>query len=120
MIPEPVYEFENPYKIEPEKYSRGGEFIENLVTDNTIECCRRWFNLAGFEDMLNDIDTYYKERNMFSNFANAGLVDNSPVVATLTQKQVPIEFTNITRETPVRFVNVIDSEIRKGLVEKWK
>ena len=54
-----VYNNENTYKIPEEKYSRGGEFIENLVTDNHIEFCHRWFKLANVEEMIEDVDEYY-------------------------------------------------------------
>ena len=43
-----------------EKYSRGGEFIENMVTDNIIEFCKRWFHLAGFNEILEDINEFYE------------------------------------------------------------
>ena len=54
------------YNIEKEKYSRSGEFIENMVTDNEIEFCKRWFHLAGFNELLEDANEYF-EGKMFSN-----------------------------------------------------
>jgi DNA polymerase elongation subunit (family B) len=57
-IPNKVYENENAYMND--KYSRGGEFIENMVTDNIIEFGKRWFHLAGFNEMLKDIEEYNK------------------------------------------------------------
>lgn len=53
-----VYMNENSGGFDPEKYSRGGEFIENMVTDNVIEFCHRWFNLAGISEMIEDINEY--------------------------------------------------------------
>ena len=53
------------YNIEKEKYSRSGEFIENMVTDNEIEFCKRWFHLAGFNELLEDANEYF-ENKMFS------------------------------------------------------
>ena len=61
IIDEKVYENENAYMNE--KYSRGGEFIENLVTDNPIEFCKRWLHLAGFKEFMQD---YYEYCNRFS------------------------------------------------------
>lgn len=58
-IPNKVYENENAYMNE--KYSRGGEFIENMVTDNIIEFCKRWFHLAGINELLEDIEEFYKK-----------------------------------------------------------
>lgn len=54
------------YKIEEEKYSRAGEFIENMVTNNEIEFCKRWFHLAGFNELLEDANEYFANK-MFSN-----------------------------------------------------
>lgn len=54
---ERVYEHENAFKYE--KQSRGGEFIENMVSDNNIEFCHRWLHLAGFKEILEDMSEYY-------------------------------------------------------------
>ena len=51
-----------------QKYSRGGEFIENMVTDNEIEFCKRWFHLAGFNELLEDANEYFANK-MFSNMS---------------------------------------------------
>lgn len=67
-IPNKVYENENIYGPEEDRarYSRSGEFIENMVTDNEIEFCKRWFHLAGFNELLEDANEYF-ESKMFSN-----------------------------------------------------
>ena len=104
MIPEQVYDHENTYGIEEEKYSRGGEFIENLVTDNEIEYCKRWFHLAGIEEFLSDIDEFYAGRGLgnFSNLVGAGFVE--PVFEPVTSEIVtPISFTNTKTESPIIF-----------------
>lgn len=51
-----VWKGENGFKLD--KYSRGGEFIENLVTDNCIEFCKRWLGLAGINEFLEDMDEF--------------------------------------------------------------
>ena len=53
-----VHKYENPYHNK--FYDRGGQFIEDLVTGNALEFGKRWFNFAGFMDMLYDIDEFYK------------------------------------------------------------
>ena len=42
-----------------DKYTRGGEFVENLVCDNIIVFANRWLHLANFGEMLNDLQEYY-------------------------------------------------------------
>ena len=58
IIPDKVYKGENATNIPGNKYSRGGEFIENLVCDNIIEFCKRWFQLAGFKEFMEDWKEY--------------------------------------------------------------
>ena len=54
--------FENENRFCDDKYSRGGEFIENLVCDNIIEFSSRWLHLATFTELLNDIQEYYSTK----------------------------------------------------------
>lgn len=56
VIEEQVYRNENVYGVP--KYSRSGEFIENMICDNHIEFCNRWFHLANVKEMLNDLNEY--------------------------------------------------------------
>lgn len=58
LIDNKVHKYENPYHNED--YDRGGQFIEDLVTGNSLEFGKRWFNFAGFREMLEDIDEYYQ------------------------------------------------------------
>ena len=81
-IPDKIYKNENAYNIEPEKYSRGGEFIENMVTDNHIEFCSRWFHLAGVTEMIDDIEEFYLNLDpeyRFSNMINSFRAPITPV-----------------------------------------
>lgn len=104
VIPVKVYEHENLYKIDEEKYSRSGEFIENMVTDNPIEYCKRWFHLAGVEEFLSDIDEFYQDRQIgnFSNLVGAGFRE-SPILPTYSSIETPITFTGSKTESPLIF-----------------
>ena len=101
-IPEKVYKDENAYGIEPEKYSRGGEFIENMVTDNHIEFCHRWFHLANFTEMLDDIDEYYKNLNDAYTFSNMVSVFNCPIEPVSSVYMNPL-VENVNRTSPLVF-----------------
>ena len=57
FIDDKVHKYENPYHNED--YDRGGQFIEDLVTGNPLEFGKRWFNFAGFREILEDIDEYF-------------------------------------------------------------
>lgn len=104
VIPEKVYNHENTYHIDEERYSRGGEFVENMVTDNIIEYCKRWFHLAGVEEFVEDIDEFYDsyEFGNFSNLSSAGFKE-SPILPTADVIETPVMFTGSKVENPILF-----------------
>ena len=53
-----IFKDENPFLNE--KYSRGGDYIEALVTDNILVFCHRWLHLADIMEFLSDWDEYNK------------------------------------------------------------
>ena len=53
-----VYDKENPFEYD--KYCRGAQFLQDLYSDNYIEFAERWFHLAGFKEMIEDMDEYFK------------------------------------------------------------
>ena len=59
LIPNKVFKNEDYYNL-GKLYSRSGEFIENMVCDNMIEFMHRWFHTATFEELLEDLDEYFK------------------------------------------------------------
>src|SRR5574344_46707 len=84
-IPEQVYDHENFYLND--KYERGGEFIENMVTDNPVEFCHRWFHLAGvmefLEDMLEYQKKYYKSYNSIGTYDSSYYKDGRMIIVPL-------------------------------------
>lgn len=68
LIPEKVYKYEN--MLNNPKYQRSGEFIENMVCQNYIVFCHRWFHLANFMEILEDMDEYF--HNEIPNFTTNG------------------------------------------------
>ena len=57
QIPSTIYENENA--INNPMYTRSGQFIEDLTSDNPLECMHRWFHLANFKEMYGDILEYF-------------------------------------------------------------
>ena len=55
-IPNQIYADENIRKSE--KFVRSGDFIEHFASHNWLEICRRYLNLASFEEMITDIFEY--------------------------------------------------------------
>ena len=42
------------------KYSRSGEFLDNLMSDNILEFCKRWLHLGDIYDIIKDMEEYYR------------------------------------------------------------
>lgn len=111
-IPEKVYENENQYcksEEDAQKYSRSGEFIENMVTNNEIEFCKRWFHLAGFNELLEDANEYFANK-MFSNMSYIEAINSfgdkleAPLLPTNSRIINPLSFGNYTGIiTPLQF-----------------
>ena len=62
-IEQEVHQWENPFDYN--KYCRGGQFIQDFCSHNFIEFSRRWFHLAGFKEMLEDMDELYSVKQPF-------------------------------------------------------
>lgn len=116
VIPDKVYSLENLYNIEEVKYSRSGEFIENMVTDNVIEFCHRWFNLDGVSEFIDTIDEYYQNvsRINFKKYSEINSIPyqnngvRSPIKpVTPGQAYQPIIFSNKQVITPIQFIKSI-------------
>lgn len=58
-IPEIVYEFENRFRKDNVKYKREGQFMEDLQSHVWLEFFHRWFNLASYSEMYDDVIEYY-------------------------------------------------------------
>lgn len=120
VIEDKVYKNENYYHIEEEKYSRGGEFIENMVTDNMLEFCSRWFHLGNISEVLFDMDEYYSQKTglgLYSNLVAAGFADvnssnfsYSPILPTSGKAECPVEFNAPKVSSPVEFFNPRDQK----------
>ena len=69
-IPEQVYDNENV--LRDPKFSRAGEFVENLVCDNILIFANRYFKLATFKEFLMDLKEYCQLHgvNFFKKFTN--------------------------------------------------
>lgn len=55
-------EHQDMYSSEEEtaRYSRGGEFLENLMSGNPLEFCKRWMGLGDIHQVISDIIEFQK------------------------------------------------------------
>ena len=56
-IPQRVYDNENG--LHNPKYTRSGQFIEDLTSDNPILFCHRWLHVGNVREVYTDILEYY-------------------------------------------------------------
>ena len=63
IIDHQVHNLENPFNME--FYDRGGQFIQDFVSYNFIEFCRRWFNFPSFREWLEDLQEYCVKINPY-------------------------------------------------------
>ena len=106
---------------EPAKYSRGGEFLDNLMTGNPLEFCRRWLGLGTLIDVINDIKEFFK----FNSYRKQGLDTKytDGVYFVKNKMYDGVEFyddsNNYTIHKPaVTFHNDLDMMTYEELVEK--
>lgn len=60
-IDEQIFKNENPFNY---TLNRGGSFMDDWTTDNPVEFGRRWFGLAGYRDLLEDVNEYMTRINV--------------------------------------------------------
>lgn len=63
IIDQKVHKYENPYH--DDKYDRGGQFMEDLITENSLEFGKRWLSLGGVHDLIEDIKEYQDTHSCF-------------------------------------------------------
>lgn len=61
-IPKMVYDKENPRRNP--KFTRSGAFLDDLMSDNFIEFAHRWFGLADFRELYEDIIQYFSTKEV--------------------------------------------------------
>lgn len=58
-IDQQVHDNENPFKYG--KYTRGGQFVQDFMSGNYVEFCKRWLHLGGFKEVLDDMGEYFEK-----------------------------------------------------------
>ena len=75
------------------RYSRGGEFLENLMCGNPLEFGRRWMGLGDIHQVIDDIREFYK----FNEYTGKPMDREPGDIITLRKKGVNI---NIIKLNP--------------------
>lgn len=99
------------------KYSRGGEFLENLMSGNPLEFGRRWLGLGDFYQVLDDLREFYK----FNKY------DGKPIDFTIrdaiyfskTKGIQAVEFYDkYMAPAVITFENTLDTQYKEDLISK--
>ena len=100
------------------KYSRGGEFLENLMCNNPIEFGRRWLGLGDIYDVINDIREFYN----YNGYSGPGIDYNFKDAVYFTKDKmieaVTFDDGNYMNKNAVYFDNELDEDIKKKLIDK--
>ena len=101
------------------KYSRGGEFLENLMCGNPLEFGRRWLGLGDVYQVLEDLREFYKY-NQYTG-APIDLTSRDAIYFTKNKTIKAVEFYD-KYMTPavITFDNTLDSQTKQSLIEKVK
>lgn len=114
-IPNEVHKDENPGKNP--KYTRSGAYLDDLISDNYIEFARRWFHLASFRELYEDIVDYYTTKAMPFYDIGYNIVTNKIIpIATYGKNDVKIPI--ITDKLEPEFKTNTLSENQKEKLEE--
>lgn len=65
IIEQMVYKNENPFKNK--YYTRGGDFLEDYMTRSILQLGHKWFNLATYGELVDDVISYVNNKNLMYN-----------------------------------------------------
>lgn len=65
-IKDKIHDQEHRYMYESDdisdsRYNRAGEFLENYMSGNVLEFCKRWMHLGDVYDVISDIEEYHNQ-----------------------------------------------------------
>lgn len=99
QIPEKIHDKENISNAGNGKFfSRDGAFFDDLAAHAPIEFCSRWFHLATFKEMLDDICEFFKNKdttNMIQYIDRDGCKPLYRIVKDNTKKYTDVESTKL-------------------------
>ena len=99
-IEQEVHQWENPFDYN--KYCRGGQFIQDFCSHNFIEFSRRWFHLAGFKEMLEDMDEYFA---MYNSFGSRDINQPASFIHKFDQTTIKEDTFILRNEDPINYGN---------------
>ena len=103
---------------EEAKYSRGGEFLDNLMTSNILEFGWRWMGLGDVYDVESDIREFYN----FNSYNGPSIDSNlNDAIYFIKDKLTPVLIENTySGKEGLIFDMALDESTAKSLIEEIK
>lgn len=123
VIPEQIHDQEHSTMYTSDEdsanYSRGGEFLDNMMSGNILEFCRRWLGLGDIYDVISDIGEYFNFNKYYGKPMNWN--PRSVMYEVRDDSMIDVFIPNNYSEQPV-FIsdNVLDSGYKENLLEEVK
>lgn len=108
---------------ETAKYSRGGEFLENLISGNILEFCRRWMMLGDIYQCMDDIREYFKYNPSYGREIDDEGLDQQSIYFTRDNfiNAITLNENNYNmNQNALIMYNPLDKETKKNLIENIK
>ena len=123
-IKDKIHDQEHRYMYESDdisdsRYNRAGEFLENYMSGNVLEFCKRWMHLGDVYDVISDIEEYHNQYRYYGKPLNWN--DKELVYFNNGSMQNGIEFKQYSGpEQAIIFTDKLDPEEMKKLREEVK
>ena len=99
------------------KYSRGGEFLDNMMSDNVLEFCERWMGLGNIYEVMSDMQEFFNINRYYGRPMN---MDPKEVVYFSKDKMiqtVSFENNNYSVQPAVMFYNKPNKDSNEDLIK---
>lgn len=113
IIPYQIFKEENRFGVI--HFNRGGKFIEDFQSHNWLEFCHRWFKLAEYSELINDIKEYYTTHHCYGYvqpFSNNGLIKGLEFLDNKFEYVCTFQDMSGRKNMPLRFYDY-DEDINK-------
>ena len=123
-IPNKIHDDEHRYMYESDeisdsRYSRAGEFLDNYMSGNVLEFCRRWMHLGDIYDVIEDCKEYYYKNGYYGKPIDWN--DKDAIYFNNGQLENAIEFKEYhNMNQAIIFNDTLDIKYKEELIEEIK
>lgn len=115
VIDKEIHRYENPFG-DP-MYDRGGQFVEDLTSQNIITFCERWMNYPTFREWLDDLEYYYT--NIKYPLFELGKESYTDMIVGRCKKGLPIPLVEKATDLKGKPINLVENIPEKINYDKY-